>query len=575
MLNFKVQALIIALLAFGLYTNTFQHEYALDDAIVIVQNDYVQQGLAGIKDIITKDSYDSYYAHLKTTDAVPGGRYRPLSIITFAIEQQFLGTNHGGDNDALIRDMHIRHLINVLWYALSVVVLLYFLRYIVFKNYPTIAFFAAVIFTVHPIHTEVVANVKSRDEIMSLLFISLTFITAFKYREHGRKWMLALSVLFYFFALLSKEYAITLMALLPLAFYLFNGDNVKKSLLSTLPYALVVAIYIIIRLLVMPQRTEFADNDIQVNPYAYASNSEQIATIIATSINYLKLLVFPHPLSSDYSYAQIPYKDFSNPLVWLSLIIHLALMAGLVYFFIRRHVLCFAIAFYLANLLLVNNFLFNVGATMGERLIYHSSVGFAIAVSWLIVKGAEKIKSPRLFVTAITVFLIVIIALCSFTAISRNKDWKNNETLFLHDINVSPNSFLVNANVASILVNKSESEKDEQKRVADIRRAISLFHKVLSMQDRYVLQYFNLSVAFLKLNEPDSVIYNLEKIRALYPIHPQLPQMYFYAGQDFKDMHQYNKAAYSFQTALQLNPNFSEAANELRSIDSLKVVPRQ
>jgi hypothetical protein len=87
--------------------------------------------------------------------------------------------------EKIISEMHVRHVLNVLWYIASVLVLLH-MRYIVFKGYPLMAFVAAIIFTTHPIHTEVVANVKSRDEIMSVLFICLTFIYTFKYQEFGK-----------------------------------------------------------------------------------------------------------------------------------------------------------------------------------------------------------------------------------------------------------------------------------------------------------------------------------------------------------------------------------------------------
>src|SRR6202042_67790 len=100
--------------------------------------------------------------------------------------------------------------------------LLYFFRYIVFKDNPVIAFIAALLFVIHPIHTEVVANVKSRDEIMSLLFLCITFIFAFKYQEQKNKWFIIAGLVSYFLAFLSKEYAIGMVVLLPLAFYLFN-----------------------------------------------------------------------------------------------------------------------------------------------------------------------------------------------------------------------------------------------------------------------------------------------------------------------------------------------------------------
>jgi len=244
--DFNIQAIIVATLSFIFYFNSFWNEFAHDDGIVIVKNEYVQEGFAGIPKILTKDAYDSYYRQLNTTNQLHGGRYRPLSIVTFAIEQQFFGAVpedrldsvlkqniaygvHGKQEEKLVSNMHVRHVVNVLIYMLSVVVLLYFFRYVVFKSNPNMAFIAAIIFTIHPIHTEVVANVKSRDEIMSLLFICTTFIYTFKYQESKKVKMLIAALVSYFLAFLSKEYAITLVILLPLSLYIFNGYSLKKS----------------------------------------------------------------------------------------------------------------------------------------------------------------------------------------------------------------------------------------------------------------------------------------------------------------------------------------------------------
>ncbi len=165
--DFKVQAIIVALLALALNINTFKHEYALDDTIVIVKNEYVHEGFAGIPSILTKDAFDSYYRQFNSSNQLSGGRYRPLSIVSFAVEQQFLGAHpvagidtvvaHAGERghgeQKLLADMHVRHVFNVIWFTLSMVVLLYFLRYIVFKHNAVMAFLAAIIFVIHPIHT--------------------------------------------------------------------------------------------------------------------------------------------------------------------------------------------------------------------------------------------------------------------------------------------------------------------------------------------------------------------------------------------------------------------------------------
>jgi len=575
--QFKVQALIVGILAFVLNVNTSQNEYALDDTIVIVKNEYVYEGFAGLSGILTKDAFDSYYKQFNSSNQLAGGRYRPLSIATFAIEQQFLGPipqkkvdsvvahagEHGPQERKLLKDMHVRHVFNVLWFTLSMIVLLYFLRYIVFRENFIMALMAAILFTIHPIHTEVIANVKSRDEIMSLMFVCMTFIFAFKYEEQKEKGMLALGLLSYFLAFLSKEYAIALIILLPLSFYLFKKYTLPKSLLASLPYYAVVAVYILIRRQIVAPMSEDSVNDILNNPYALASGTEKLATQICTTLSYLRLLIFPHPLSADYSYNTILYKDFGNPLVWLSLIVHLGLFRMMFYYFKRRSVLCFAIAFYLMNLLLICNIIFNIGGTMGERLIYHSSVGFCIAVAFFLYKAMEKIKPVPNGKMVIGGLMLVLVIVCGFTTIHRNALWKNDKTLFFHDISVAPNSVLVNADVASSYINSADEEKDSVGKNFDLREGIKYYDKAIEIDPAFVSGFLNRGMAYFNLRLPDSAISNLEKVRTLYPRYPKLDDMFFNVGVNFYVNKRYDKAIAAWQTALQIEPNNPQARNAL------------
>ena len=575
--TFKIQAIIVGVLAFVFYMNTFQSEYALDDTIVIVKNEYVYEGFAGLYSIFTKDAFDSYYKQFNSSNQLSGGRYRPLSIATFAVEQQFLvpipqrkvdsvvahAGEHGPQEKKLMSDMHVRHVFNVLWFTLSMVVLLYFLRYIVFKNNPIMALMTAILFTIHPIHTEVVANVKSRDEIMSLMLICMTFICAFKYEEHKERWMLGLGMFCYFLAFLSKEYAIALIILLPLSFYLFNRYTLTKSLLASLPFYGVMVVYIIIRLQIVAPMSEDSVSDILNNPYALATNTEKLATQISTTLNYLRLVIFPHPLSADYSYNTILYKDFGNPLVWLSLIVHLGLFRLMFYYFKKRSVLCFAIAFYLFNLLLICNVIFNIGGTMGERLIYHSSLGFCMVLAYFLYKGMEKIKPINTGKMAIGGLLVVLIVVCGFTTIQRNALWKNDETLFFHDIKVAPNSVLVNADVASSYINKADLEKDTIGKYFDLHEGIKYYDKAIDIDPAFVSGYLNRGMAYFNLRLPDSAMYNLKKVQELYPRYPKLDEMLFNVGVNFYVNKRYNDAINAWQTALKSNPDNPLAKNAL------------
>ena len=87
----KAPFIVIILLGLIFNLTTLNNEYALDDGIIIHQNDHVIKGIAGIKGILTKDAYESFYRKMNATDQLAGGRYRPLSVVSFAIEQEFIG----------------------------------------------------------------------------------------------------------------------------------------------------------------------------------------------------------------------------------------------------------------------------------------------------------------------------------------------------------------------------------------------------------------------------------------------------------------------------------------------------
>lgn len=646
--GFKMQAVIVAVLAFIFYINTYKNEYAHDDGIVIVKNEYVQEGISGIYKILSRDAYDSYYRQLNTINQLKGGRFRPLSIVTFAIEQEFLGAIkagtvdsvlkqnisygvHGKQEEKLERDMHVRHVFNVLWYVLSVVVLLYFLRYVVLKNSPIIALLAAILFTIHPIHTEVVANVKSRDEIMSLLFMSLTFIYTFKYQEFGKKWMLWAALGSYFLAFLSKEYAITMAVLLPLSLYLFNGNSIKKSIITFLPFMAVIGLYLAIRLSIVTASGENSDSEVLNNPYLFASVGEKLATEIATSLNYLKLLVWPHPLSADYSYNSIPYKGFNDPIVWLSALIYGAITVSMFLLFPKKQpalvkvdtpiaddyksILCFAIAYYLAHFILICNIVFDIGATMGERLIYHSSVGFAIALAYFIYMAFQKIKPEKTALAAMAGFMVIMIVAAGYKTITRNAEWVNDNTLFSADLKVVPNSVLVLGNVAAADVTQADFQADSTKRKEYLYKAIELLDHALTIHNTFVAGYLNRGIAYYKLGLIDKAKENVDKVAQLYPTYPTLPGMYklisdFYmkrawneygrlgkypealvelkkglsidstnaelwynTGGAYYSNHQLMEAIYAWQRALKLKPDYVQAQQGLgAALNNLKMM---
>ena len=196
--NQQLHKVLIFVLAFLLYGNTITHDYAQDDAIVIQNNDYTKEGVSGIGKILAHDTFLGFFKQKKSL--VAGGRYRPFSLVTFAVEYQFFGLNPT-----------VSHFVNVLLYGLTGILLYIVLLQLFNPNGNPmnqkgifIALAATVLFVTHPIHTEAVANIKGRDEILCLLGSLGALYYVLKHYLEGGKLNLVWASLAYFVALLSK-----------------------------------------------------------------------------------------------------------------------------------------------------------------------------------------------------------------------------------------------------------------------------------------------------------------------------------------------------------------------------------
>ncbi len=517
--SFKLQALILIFIGFFIYGNSFKNEYALDDGIVIIKNEYVQQGLRGIPKILKTDSYDSFYKQMNAKQQLSGGRYRPLSVVTFAMEEQFFGN---GDKESPSETVTmVRHMLNVTFYILSVIILLQFLRTYIFKENTIIPFLTCLIFLIHPLHTEVVANIKSRDEILSFLFIILTFMKALQYQESKQTKHFVWSLVFYFLALLSKEYAITLLVLLPLLFYVLLKDTFIESIKKTVPFIIVAVVYLLIRFSIVGVGSTQENTDVLNNPYMFASSAEKLATKIEVLNHYLKLMFYPYPLSSDYSYSTIPYTSFADPKVWFSIGFTLLLLVLTLYFFKKRNILSFALAFYLLHLFMISNLVMDIGATMGERLVYHSSFGFAfvIAVLFDLLTKSMNTKSKQ---TALIVFGLLITLPCASIVMERNDAWTNDKKLFTTDAWTVPNSALVNGNAGKAYVDLSEMDANKSMEKELLGKALLHLHRSVKIHDKYVNGYLNLGVVYFKLNNYVKAEEYWRIAQKIYPNNPFL-----------------------------------------------------
>jgi protein O-mannosyl-transferase len=444
----RIPCLILVALAFLLYASSLSYQYILDDQMVITENQYTQKGFSGLYDIFTHDSFEGYFKNLN--NPLEGGRYRPLSVATFAIEIGLFGKNHPG----------ISHFINVLLYGLIVVlvyrVLLYFFpSQKQNKWYRGIPFIAALIYLVHPLHVEVVANIKGRDELLALAGSFLALYASFRYAENEqKKWWWA-SGLFLFLAMLAKENAITFLAVIPLSLWFVYKLPVNKILIAVVPLALAFMAFVILRYEALGYvvSTGKPITDLINNPFLHATLNEKYATIFLTLGWYLKLLLLPHPLSADYYPYHVPLVSWSDWRVIFSLAVYLLLGLLAILNLKQRKWYAYWILYFLLTLSIVSNLFISVGTFMNERFMFMPSVSMSVALAFLVayfLNSPGETKVNWRFVPGILIALVIIVGfgLLSFIRIP---DWKNALALNTSAVRVSPNSARANLFYATSL----------------------------------------------------------------------------------------------------------------------------
>lgn len=391
-------------------------------------------------------------------------------------------------------------------------------------------FAATILYATHPLHTEAVANIKGRDEIMSMLGSVLALYYLLKHHESRNFNHIILACVSFFIALLSKENAITFLAVIPLSFYFFRNLTLSGAL-SKGVYLLAPAIlFLMIRAAILGNDFGGTPMELMNNPYlkytdgVYTSiaSGEKLATITYTLGKYIQLLVFPHPLTHDYYPRYIDIKSFSDIYVILSLLLYGFLISIAINGLKTRSIPSFAAAYYLLTLSIVSNIIFPIGTNMSERFMFMPSLGFALMIAYIL----DRYIFSKFGKTAFLSVLVIMVALYSIKTITRNNVWKNDFTLFTTDVKTSTNSAKVLNAAGGALTTNAYNEKDETKRVEMLTQA---------------LQYLNKAVE----------------------IHPLYKNAFLIMGNAHYHLGEYEKSVNSYKKALQLDPGYKDATANL------------
>ncbi len=422
----KWLAIILAAIVLLVNAPTIGYEYTLDDPFFTKDNPNVSRGVAAIKEFFT---HAAYYGVFKHHDA----SYRPLMLTSFALEKDLFGFNP-----------MTGHLINLLLFALEVVVLFGLLRRMFRHVSPYVPFLMTLLFALHPIHTEVIASIKSRDEVMGLLFAALALSQTLLFADNGTMKNLIFSGLWFFCALMSKETPIAMVLIAPMTLWFFRDMPVAKIVKSTLPYVAVATVYLVMRALFIESDGEKVVILVNNNGLMAATNyADKLATTLFIQLKYLILLVIPHPLSYDYSFSQIPIIGFSNPRALAAVAVIVGLFVYAVRGFMKKNVLAYCILFYGMSVIITSNLLVDIGATMAERFLFTGSLGFCIALVWLATKVMRTDVATMNISNAkpVSMLLLLVAVLYGGKTVARNEAWRNNLALYETGLETAPDSW--------------------------------------------------------------------------------------------------------------------------------------
>jgi tetratricopeptide (TPR) repeat protein len=544
-----VWALVVAVVGFLLYLNTVGNDYVLDDNFAILKNQFVQEGFRGIPKIFKVDFW--YFANAKL------GYYRPLSLVSFAIENEFFGNNP-----------HVSHFNNALLYGLTGLMLCLFLIQLFPNKHPGFAFLVSLIFIAHPIHTEVVANIKSRDEILSFLNSIIMLFFAYRFTTSKKTKDLVWSLIFFYLAMLSKETALVGIALVPLFLY-YSGLRMPSILKRMGFYACVAAIFFIQKKYFLGTLSGITPDDI--SNYPYTNQAVKLPTVFHIFAMCLQRLVVPYPLTYDYSYNQVPASHWSDAGTWSGIILFFSLGYFAIKGLLKKTVWGLGLCIIFISLAPSMGFVFLKGGIMAERFLYAPCLGFAMLLVYgltFIFKNQNDTKArPALWAKSniITVCLVCILcAVFSIETIARNTVWKDEFTLYSHDVKTSSNSCQVHLQLGLVLIAKGEKEKDSLKRLEYYNQGTGEVKKSLAIHPDFEDAYFQLGFAnmVVEVNYDSAIKYYKKAI----DIDPSIDLNYNNLGYIYSKLGKLELASYYYNKAAETNPQFSAGAKNAADI---------
>jgi len=431
--------ILVVLLCYG---NTLANGFVYDDQQQILQNPYIRNW--HFLPQIFGTTVWSFVGQAGTTNY-----YRPLMTFSYLFLWQIFGPLPTGF-----------HLFNVVMH-MAVVVMVFFVGRRLFLDY-RVAWIAALLFAIHPVHTEAVTWIAALPDLLATFFFLLT-MGLLLLAEPGRwdlKYTLGALVGFSF-ALLSKEPSLMLAPLVVVFEHGLEPQRHDRTLIAKLsryaPFFVLGLGYLLLRVALFGKIAPVLQRPSLTWPQAIYSS-------FALCLDYTKLLLWPVHLSAFHVFRAS--HSVSEPRVLGGIGIVLVAIAGVLFLWKKAPPAAFAVMWIGVTLAPVLNARWMAGNVFTERYLYLPSVGFCWLIAWLGIRwwdGAQHLSPwARCLRLTLAALLAAGVLLGSAKTISRNRDWRDDLTLYTRTLESDPDAHIIRGNLAVVYLDQGDLGRAER-----------------------------------------------------------------------------------------------------------------
>ena len=482
--------------------------------------------------------------------------YHPFTILSLTANYQVSGLDAGS-----------YHLTSLLIHLLNVLLLFWFVYWLTDRKW-LVAALCALWFGIHPMHTESVAWVAARKDVLYVFFFLGALLTYLKYVKVKRKSWLLLTFLLMLCSLLSKATAVVLPLILLLIDYFKDRKWERSVWLEKVPFLLLSLVFGVLAFTI---QSRGAIAEFETFPFY-----QRLMFAAYGLVMYMVKLLMPFKLSAFHPY---PVLSESGYLPWMYYVapVMVLLLVGLVWLAFRKRLkwVVFGILFFMINVALVLQLVSVGNAIMADRYTYLAHTGLIFIMAYGLHTLVNKNKKLG---WALGVFLLVWSGVFAFQTYERNKVWKNSDTLWTDVLSKYNYAAVAYRNRGNFYAQNGQTDKALQDYEVlmrmgkgsskiygnlgniyglkgDIENAMKAYGKALEKNPKNFEVHFNRGTTYARYGNLAEAIADFDKAQAL---NPRLLKVYAARGLAYIQSQEFGKAIKDYDFLIKNQPTVVE-----------------